>query len=88
MVDLLIVVHDGEEAIHASTIAEVNRVIHMACEEARVRKMLNIIFLEAVSGNTLSLVVGGDDTVPSFIHDHRNPPYFASRGAEGARIQL
>jgi hypothetical protein len=82
-VDLLIVVHDREEAIHVSTMAELNRVIHIACDEARVRKMLNIISLEAVSGNTLSLVVGGDDTVLSFIHGHQNPPYFASRGAEG-----
>jgi hypothetical protein len=82
MVDLSIAVHDGEEAIRVSTTAGLNRVIHMACEEARVGKMLNIVSLEAPSGNTLSLVVGGDDTVVSFIHGHRNPPYYASRGAE------
>src|SRR5215470_7367058 len=46
MVDLSIVIHDGEEAIHVSTTAELDRVIQIACQEARARTMLNIIFLE------------------------------------------
>jgi len=82
MVDLSILVHDAEEAIHVSTAAEVAEVIHMAGEEGRARRMLNVVFLEAASGNTLSLVVGGDDTVLSFTYGHLNPPYYASRGAE------
>jgi hypothetical protein len=53
MVDLSIAVHDGEEAIRVSTTADLNRMIHLACEEARVGKMLNIVSLEAPSGNTL-----------------------------------
>jgi Immunity protein Imm1 len=43
---------------------------------------VNIISVEAASGNTLSLVVGSDDTVLSFTHGHQNPPYYASHGAE------
>jgi hypothetical protein len=81
-VDLSIVVHDAEDGVRVSTEIELDRVIHMAREEARARGMLNIIFLEAANGNVLSLVVGGDDTVLSFIHGHRNPPYYASSGAQ------
>jgi len=84
MVDLSIIVHDAEERVRVSTASELDAVINMACEEARAQKMLNIVFLEAANGNVLSLVVGGDDTVLSFIHGHRNPPYFASRGAEAS----
>ena len=81
--DLSIVVHDGEEAIRASTAAELNRAIHLAGEEAKVQSMLNIVSLvEATEGNTLSLVVGGDETVLSYTHGHGNPPYYASRGAD------
>ncbi len=82
MVDLSIVVQDGEEAIHVSTMAELNRVVDMASTEARARKMRNIIFLQAASGNALSLVVGDDDTVLTFTYGHQNPPYYASRGDE------
>ena len=28
------------------------------------------------------MVVGGDETVLSYTHGHRNPPYYASRGAD------
>ncbi len=82
MVDLSISVHDAEPAVRISTAAELERVIHLASEEARARKMLNIIYLKAANGNNLSLVVGGDDTVLSFTYGHRNPPYYASRGAD------
>jgi hypothetical protein len=44
--------------------------------------MLNVIFLKAANGNNLSFVVGGDDTVLSFTYGYRNPPYYASRGAD------
>jgi isocitrate/isopropylmalate dehydrogenase len=58
MLNLSIVVHDAEEGVRVSTETELDRVIHIACEEARARNMLNIVFLEAVNGNVLSLVVG------------------------------
>ncbi|MGA7810071.1 Imm1 family immunity protein [Bradyrhizobium sp.] len=80
--NLSIVVHDGEDGAHVSTEVELDRVIRMTCEEARARGVLNVIFLKAVNGNVLSLVVGGDDTVLSFMHRHRDPPYYASSGAQ------
>ena len=84
MVDLSISVHDAEPAVRVSTATELERVIRLASEEAQARKMLNIIFLEAANGNHLSFVVGGDETVLSFTYDHRNPPYFASRGVQAS----
>jgi Immunity protein Imm1 len=84
MVDLSISVHDAEPAARISTPTELERVIRLASEEARARKMLNIIILEAANGNNLSFVVGGDDTVVSFTYGHRNPPYYASRGAQAS----
>ncbi len=63
-------------------VTELDRVIHMACQEARALKILNIISLQAANGNDLSLVVGGDDTVLSFVYGHHNPPYYASRGTQ------
>ncbi|QHO76206.1 hypothetical protein ACH79_29995 [Bradyrhizobium sp. CCBAU 051011] len=84
MADLSISVHDAEPAARISTPTELERVIRLASEEARARKMLNIIILEAANGNHLSFVVGGDDTVLSFTYGHRNPPYYASRGAQAS----
>ena len=84
MVHLSISVHDAEPAARISTPTELERVIRLASEEARARRMLNIIILEAANGNNLSFVVGGDETVLSFTYGHRNPPYYASRGAQAS----
>jgi hypothetical protein len=81
-VDLSIIVHDAENAVRVLMVTELDRVIHMACEEARALKILNIISLQAANGNDLSLVVGGDYTVPSFVYGHHNPPYYARRGTQ------
>lgn len=79
MIDIAVRVH-GNVATRASTIEELDRLIAMAAEEAQARGMLNIIFLDAPNGNELSLVVGGDETVLGFVHGHRDPPYYATRG--------
>ena len=81
MIDVSLRVWDGEDDIHVSTMAEFDRVIHDACEEARAQKTLSIIFLDAANGNILSLVVGGDETVLTFTYGHLDPPYYASCGA-------
>jgi hypothetical protein len=79
MVDTAVRVY-GNVATRASTIEELDRLIAMAAEEAQARGMLNVIFLDAPNGNGLSLVVGGDETVLGFVHGHRDPPYYATRG--------
>jgi hypothetical protein len=79
-VDLSIIVHNAEETVRVSTVAEFDRVIRMARDEARTLGTLNVISLQAPNGNDLALVVGGDETVLAFEYGHRNPPYYASRG--------
>ena len=81
MIDVSIRVRDRDEAVHISTSAALDRVIQSAGEEARACDMLNIIFLDAPNGNELGMVVGGAETVLSFVYGHRDPPYYASRGA-------
>ena len=82
--DLSIIVHDAEEAVRVSTVTELDRVIQMACDEARALNMLNIISLQAANGNDLSLVVGGDETVLAFMYGHHSPPYYVSRGVQAS----
>ena len=79
MIGTAVRVH-GNVATRASTIEELDRLIAMAAEEAQARGMLNIIFLDAPDGNELSIAVGGDETVLGFVHGHRDPPYYATRG--------
>jgi Immunity protein Imm1 len=80
MIDIAVRIH-GNVATRVSTADELDRMIAMAAEEAQARGKLNIIFLDAPDGNELSLVVGGDETVLGFVHGHRDPPYYATRGA-------
>jgi hypothetical protein len=61
--------------------AELDLTLDQAAAQAQAANMLNIIFLTAPSGNELALVVGGDETVLSFVYHHCNPPYFASSGS-------
>ncbi|WP_315770435.1 MULTISPECIES: Imm1 family immunity protein [unclassified Bradyrhizobium] len=82
--DLSIIVHDAEEAVRVSTLAEFERVIRMARDEARTLDTLNIISLQAPNGNDLALVVGGDETVLAFQFGHHNPPYYVSRGDQSS----
>lgn len=57
-------------------------VLTAAADEARSHALLNVIFLEADNGDTLIMVVGGEETVLGFDYGHLNPPYFASRGSD------
>jgi len=45
---------------------------------------LAIIDLSASNGDTLSIVVGGTETVLGFTYGTNQPPYFASRGLDTA----
>jgi hypothetical protein len=78
---LSISIHDRAEPTHISTLAELHGVLESAGEEARARGMLNVIFLGSPNGNSLSMVVGGAETVLTFMYGHRNLPYYASRGS-------
>jgi hypothetical protein len=60
--------------------SELARVLSTAATEARAAGRLNVISLEAPNGNSISFVVGADETVLGFRFGHGNPPYLASRG--------
>jgi len=75
-----IVIHEKESPLEARTVADIDRVIESATEEASAKGLLNIIELVADNGNTIDIVVGGDETVLGFQYSHRNPPYYASKG--------
>jgi len=62
-------------------VTQLDEVLQAASEEARARKMLGAILMETDNGNVLTMVVGGEETVLAFDYGHRNPPYYASRGA-------
>ncbi len=63
---------------------QLDEVLDAASAEARTGKVLGAVLIEADNGNAMTMVVGGEDTVLSFDYGHRNPPYYASRGASNA----
>ena len=77
-----IIVHDNEPPIEVRDITRLNEVIRAASDEARAGERLSIIFIEAENGNSLSLVVGGDETSLAFNYGHLDPPYYSSKGVE------
>ncbi len=77
-----ITVRENEPPVEARDIASVDEVISSAGEEARAKGVLNVVFIEAESGNYLTLVVGGDETALGFNYAHQGPPYYASKGMD------
>jgi hypothetical protein len=77
---LQVKVREGEVPVTVTDVSELDRVLQAASEEARAHKMMGAILIEAESGNVITMVVGGEETVLSFDSEHLNPPYYASRG--------
>src|SRR5258708_19911695 len=77
---VLVIIDQDREPIDVTTAAELEHAVHFASEEARVRGMLNVIYIEAPNGDALSLVVGSDETVLGFTSGHGDPPCYESRG--------
>jgi Immunity protein Imm1 len=77
-------VHDNCPAISAGTESEVDAILASAAEEARAVGRLNLITMVAENGNSLSLVVGGKESVLGFTASSRKPPYYGSKGIEMA----
>jgi immunity protein Imm1 of predicted polymorphic toxin system len=76
----LVIVDQDREPVGVTTAAELEHAVGFASEEARMRGMLNVIYIEAPNGDALSLVVGGDETVLGFTCGHGDPPSYESRG--------
>jgi hypothetical protein len=79
--EALIKLHEEEPPTRVTTAAELDEVLRRASDEARERGMLNVIFIEARDGNTLMMVVGGDETVLGFTYGYRKAEYHESRGS-------
>jgi hypothetical protein len=81
---LSVTIREGQPALIVHSQSDLDRAVSAAVEESKRRGYLGLIDLEASGGNTLSIVIGSDETVLSFVHGHGNPPYYASRGATDA----
>lgn len=75
-----IAVHENQSELVASSFAEVESILNTAAHEARDHNKLNIVYMTAENGNSLSVVVDSNDTVLNFMYAHLNPPYYVSRG--------
>jgi hypothetical protein len=80
MVQLRIEIEDGKPDLTVSLGAELDRALACATSLARSAGRLNIIILAAPNNDSLSLVVGSDETVLCFDYGHGNPPYYSSAG--------
>jgi hypothetical protein len=78
--DARITAYEDKEPAVAHSTHELEVVIGEADAHARDAGRPNIIFVETENGNSLSMVVGADETVLGFNYGHNDPPYYASRG--------
>jgi hypothetical protein len=62
-------------------LSHLDEMLYAASEEARTRKTLNGVVMEADNGNTLLMVVGSEETVLIFNYGGPYPLYYASKGA-------
>lgn len=74
-----IVIHESE-SLEVRTVADIDRALASATAEACAKGLLNIIELEADNGNTMNIVVGGNQTVLGFRYGHGDLPNYASKG--------
>lgn len=80
MRELSIRILEGAAPTVVTDQVQLQRVLGEADANARAASRLNIIDLTAPDGATLSMVVGGDETVLGFTTGRGSPPYYASRG--------
>jgi len=77
---LSITIREGAPEVVANDSATLLRLLAEAAAEAVKRQRLSIVDARSESGDILSLVVGGGETVLGFTRADDSPPYFASRG--------
>lgn len=59
---------------------QLEAVLEAGSDEARTNNILSAIILEAENGNSITMVLGGEETVLGFDYGHLDPPYYASKG--------
>ena len=75
-----ITLYEHEPPVEVHSITELDTTINAAAAYARAQGRPNIIFVETTNGNSLSMVVGAEETVLCFNYGHQDPPYFVSQG--------
>lgn len=75
-----VTIHDKVAATTVANPDQLKAILKTASEEARSKNILGAIVIEAANRNSITMVVGGDETVLSFTYGHLNPPYYASKG--------
>ena len=77
--------HANEAGIEIKGLAHLASVITHAGKQAKRKQILSLIFLRAENGNSLGIVVGGDETMLHFAFHHERPPYYLSHGRQDAK---
>jgi hypothetical protein len=77
---LTITLHGDQPPLPVKDTSQLDQVLSAASGEARTRRILAGILIEAENGNVITMVVGGEETVLGFDHGHSKPPYYASKG--------
>jgi len=80
MLRMRIVIHESESPHQVHTLADLDKAIGSATAEACLKGLLSIVELKAENGNTMNIVLGGNETVLTFRYGHGDPPYYASKG--------
>ena len=57
--EALVTIHEHASPVRVTTTVELDAVLRSAADEARARRMLNVIFIQAKDRNTISMVGGG-----------------------------
>ena len=81
---LRIQIRQGEAPLTVKDAAQADEALGHATEEARRRGILGAVRIEADNGTTITMVVGGNETVLGFDYGEPNPRHYASRGTSDA----
>ena len=80
MAMLRAVIEESTNERIVASISDLEHTLEEAHSQARAAQILNIISLTASNGDSLFLVVGGDETVAGFNYGTGMPPYYVSKG--------
>ena len=76
-----VAVHSMQPSVVAEDQGALRQLLQSAQSEAAKLHKLNVVILESPDGNSLSIVLGGTDSVLTFTRADNMPPYLISRGS-------
>jgi Immunity protein Imm1 len=78
--DILVTIDEQSSPRRVTNSEDLGLVIRQAGDEARARRLLNVIFIEVPERHVIGMVVGGEESALTFTYDHRDPPCLESVG--------